>query len=85
VTLEELRQLAHGVEPIALRDEALVEAREVAAFNESVAKFRELVVRARNGIVQGRQVQPGLAFEIRTLAEALPTERLRTGQRQRRG
>jgi hypothetical protein len=85
VTLEELRELAQAVEPIPPPDQALVGYGEIAAFNASVAKFRELVVRARNGIVQGRKVHPVLAFEIRTLAEALPTERARTGQRRGHG
>jgi hypothetical protein len=79
VTIDELKTLASAVEPIGLADATAEAHREAAAFNVSVARFRELVVRARNGLVQGRTISPKLAFEIRTLAEALPAERLRTG------
>jgi hypothetical protein len=77
VTLDELRHLAFTVEPIALQ-EATAGARDHAeAFNGLVRRFRELVVRARNVLVLGREVHPELAVEIRTLAEALPAERQR--------
>jgi hypothetical protein len=77
VTIDELRRLASAIQPIGLQEATPEEHRQVASFNLSVARFRELVVRARNGLVRVQQVSQRLAFEIRTLADALPTERQR--------
>jgi len=42
-----------------------------------VARFRELLVTARNQVVLGRPLPGGLELELRTLSEALPGERRR--------
>jgi hypothetical protein len=84
VTLDELRRLAFAIEPISMHETVREARNDVEAFNGLVSRYRELVVRARNVIVRGQPVEPGLAGEIRTLAEALPAERQRAAWRLRR-
>lgn len=79
MTLEELRRLAFGVEPIAFDEAPPGRETEVAAFNGVVSRFRELVVSARNQVVLGKAVPPEVGLEIRALSEALPAERERAG------
>jgi hypothetical protein len=79
VTLEELRRLALGVEPLAFHEAPPGLESEVAAFNGVVGRFRELVVAARNRVVLGQPVPPELGLEIRALSDALPEERRRRG------
>jgi hypothetical protein len=77
VTLDELRRLTLGVEPIAFDEAPQGSEPRVVAFNGVVSRFRELVVAARNQMVQGRPVPPELGVEIRALSDALPEERRR--------
>ena len=78
MTLDELRRLTFGVQPIASHEAPLGREADVAAFNGVVSRFRELVVAARNQVVLGRPVPQELGLEIRALAQALPEERERT-------
>lgn len=80
MTLEELRRLMSGVEPLPFHEAPPGYDPEVVAFNGAVSKFRELVVRARNLIVRGRDVPQEMRFELQALAKALPEERVRTGR-----
>jgi hypothetical protein len=77
VTLDELRRLAFGVEPIAFHEAPPGSEPRVVAFNGVVSRFRELVVAARNQVVLGRPIPPHMGLEIRALSEALPEERRR--------
>lgn len=79
MTLEELRRLTFGVEPIGFDEAPPGRETEVAAFNGVVSRFRELVVSARNQVVLGRAIPPELGVELRALSEALPAERERAG------
>lgn len=79
MTLDELRRLALGVEPLAFHEAPPGLEAEVAAFNGVVGRFRELVATARNRVVLGQPVPPELGLEIRALSDALPEERRRRG------
>lgn len=77
VALAELRRLASGVAPIETEEGPPEHRTDVAAFNGAVARFRELLVTARNQVVLGRPLPHGLEVELRALSEALPGERRR--------
>jgi hypothetical protein len=83
VTIDDLRRLTFGVEPIAFDEAPDGHEPAVLAFNGAVSKFRELVVAARNQIVRGHAVPPEVVSELRTLSEALPRERDRAGASRR--
>lgn len=77
MALAELRRLAEGVTPIDLSEAPDGQDGAVAHFNGAVARFRELLVTARNQVVLGRPLPPGLEGALRAGAEALPRQRRR--------
>lgn len=80
MAIDELRRLATAVAPIA-PDEVLEGFQaQAATFNGVVARFRELVVTARNRMVQGHPIPWELGVELRALSEALPEERRRAAR-----
>ena len=79
MTIEELRILAGDVEPLPMEALPAAVIGSALAFNGLVSRFRELVVRARNGLVLERGVPPEIESELLALARSLPGERLRAG------
>ena len=73
--LEELKALARAAEPL-LAAAVGPESRERAAtYHDLLSRFRERVVRARNGLVTGQAIGPELEQELRLLAVELPAVR----------
>jgi hypothetical protein len=73
--LEELKALARAAEPL-LAAAVGPESRERAAtYHDLLSRFRERVVRARNGLVAGQAIGPELEQELRLLAVELPAMR----------
>jgi hypothetical protein len=75
MTLEELQQIAGVVQPLPPDQTGQARLEETLAYNDNVSLFRELLVRARNSLVQGKPVPDGLARDLRILVKSLPAKR----------
>jgi len=76
VTIEELRGIERAVQPIAPGGVWPPEVDDrIRIYNEAVAAFREIVVRARNAIVRGAPLAPGSEEKLREVSRRLTADR----------
>jgi len=76
VTLDELRALERAVQPIPPGGQwpPAVDDR-IRIYNDALAAFREIVVRARNAIVRGAPLAAGSEERLREVSRRLAADR----------
>jgi hypothetical protein len=75
--VEELRALSRTAEPLPAASVCDAPCECATAYNDLLARFRERLTLARNGLVRGEPVEGLLADELRLLSNALPEMRQR--------
>jgi len=76
VTIDELRAVERAVQPIAPGGQWPPEVDDrIRIYNDAVAAFREIVVRARNAIVRGALLAPGSEEKLRDVSRRLTADR----------
>ena len=77
MNVDELKALAHAVEPLSVATGEFCSGAQVVAYNDLVSRFRERVTRALNMLTLGQAIEPELTRELWLIANALPGVRVR--------